>query len=456
MSRILVADDNEQLCNALQRTLTKSGYQAEVAFDGVEAVDKIEGSFFDLLLTDLKMPKLDGMKVLKKAKEISPATVVIVVTAYGTVENAVEALREGAFDYVLKPFDSDELELKIKRALEQQRLSLENVLLKESVQTRFGPIIGSSSIMKEVYHLIDKVSPTNAPVLILGKSGTGKELAAREIHKRSTRVDGPFIDVNCVALASGILESELFGHEKGAFTGAHARRMGKFEIAGGGTLFLDEIGELSENVQVKLLRFLQEKEFQRVGGNQNIKVNVRILAATNRDLQKEISTGRFREDLYYRLNMFSITMPPLKDRAEDLYELANHFVSKYNYELHKNVRISPEVIGILKNHDWPGNVRELENVIVQSIILAEGDLLEPLHLPAGLAGDVSAIGEGTFERRTGITSQIDAIESEMIRKALEDTGWNQVKAAERLSLKRTSLQYKMKKYNLPTPPQGKK
>ena len=441
MSRILVADDNEQLCNVLQRTLTKRGYQVEVAFDGVEAVDKIEGSFFDLLLTDLKMPKLDGMKVLKKAKEISPATVVIVVTAYGTVENAVEALREGAFDYVLKPFDSDELELKIKRALEQQRLSLENVLLKESVQTRFGPIIGSSSIMKEVYHLIVKVSPTNAPVLILGKSGTGKELAAREIHKRSTRADGPFIDVNCVALASGILESELFGHEKGAFTGAHARRMGKFEIANGGTLFLDEIGELSENVQVKLLRFLQEKEFQRVGGNQNIKVDVRILAATNRDLQKGISAGRFREDLYYRLNMFSITMPPLRERAEDLYELANHFVSKYNHEFHKNARIPPEVIGILKNYDWPGNVRELENVIAQSIILAEGDLLEPLYLPAGLAGDVRAVGEGTLERQTGITSQIDAIESEMIRKALEDTGWNQVKAAERLSLKRTSLQY---------------
>jgi len=452
MSKILIADDNKELCTILYRSLKKRGYLVEVAEDGEQAVNKVNEDFFDVLVTDLRIPKVDGMEILRKTKDVSPATMVIVITAFGTVENAVEAMKEGAFDYILKPFSSDEIEIKIKHALERQRLGMENEFLRESIQTRFGPIIGSSESMKTVYKLVDKVAPTTAPVLILGRSGTGKELVAREIHKRSDRKDGPFVAVNCVALASGVLESELFGHEKGSFTGAVSRRRGKFEVADGGTLFLDEIGELSEEIQVKLLRFLQEKEFQRVGGNENVKVNVRVLAATNRNLHEEVTEGRFREDLFYRLNMFTIMLPALNERSEDLYELANHFLCKYNKELHKNLKISPEIVGVLKNHDWPGNVRELENVIAQAVILADGDMLEASHLPGGFKKAKASNGsEVSINESSGVTSQIEAIEAEMVKRALEETNWNQVKAAEKLGLKRTTLQYKMQKFGLKSP-----
>ena len=454
MSTILIAEDNEDLRTILSKALVKRGYTVEEAEDGEVAVRKLQKNFYNIVITDLQMPNLDGMGVLKAVKEISPVTMTIVVTAFGTVESAVEAMNAGAFDYILKPFSPDEIDIKINKALERQRLGIENSLLKEQVQTRFGTMIGSSDKMKKIYSLVDKVSPTTAPVLITGPSGTGKELVAREVHKRSPRHEGAFVAVNCVALATGILESELFGHEKGAFTGANNRRRGKFEVADGGTLFLDEIGELNEEIQVKLLRFLQEKDFQRVGGNENIKVDVRIVAATNRDLEERIKEGHFREDLYYRLNMFSIQLPLLKDRSEDLYELTNHFLAKYNKELHKNVSISPEVIGLLKNHSWPGNIRELENVIAQAVILAEKDVLEPKHLPAGLAGEMGEVSldeDASQEKRRGISSQLDAIESEVIRKALEEENWNQTRTAKKLGLKRTSLQYKMQKYGLQKP-----
>jgi len=303
--------------------------------------------------------------------------------------------------------------------------------------------------MRKVYDRIHKVAPTNAPVLITGESGTGKELVAREIHSRSNRAGGPFVAVNCVALASGVLESELFGHEKGSFTGATSRRIGKFESAQNGTLFLDEIGELDEKIQVQLLRFLQEKNFHRVGGNQNIQLDVRILAATNRNLSERIEKGFFREDLFYRLNMFSLHLPALREREDDITELTHFFLSKYNKELGKNVKITSEALALLRHHIWPGNVRELENVVAQGIILAENDALLPKHLPVGLTGEMAEISiEEEGHNQSGISSQINAIESEVIRKALLEENWNQSKTAKKLGLKRTSLQYKMKKYGL--------
>ena len=447
MAEILLVEDNHDLRTVLCRALMKRNYNVETAENGRQAIEKMVQKKYSIIITDLMMPEIDGMGVLAKARELHPQTRVIMVTAFGTVGNAVEAMQLGAFDYILKPFSPDELELKIEKALEMQAAA-ENP---ESEYLSYGSIIGSSRAMQKVYELIAKVSPTTAPVLITGKSGTGKELVAREIHQRSQRDKGPFIAVNCVALASGVLESELFGHEKGSFTGAANRRLGKFEMANGGTLFLDEIGELTDTVQVKLLRFLQEKDFQRVGGNENIKVDVRVIAATNRNLPERIKQGHFREDLYYRLNMVSVQLPGLMEREEDIAELAGAFVQKYNREIQKNARLSSEVISILKRHPWPGNVRELENVIAQAVILTDHDLIEAKHLPRELSGDMHEISLASDDRQESISTKLDAIESEVIRKALEEVNWNQTKAALKLGLKRTSLQYKMQKYGLIKP-----
>ncbi|MFA4873915.1 MAG: sigma-54 dependent transcriptional regulator [bacterium] len=447
MSNILVADDNMELCNALKSTLEKVGHCVELAYDGNEAIKRLMSKSFDLLLADLRIPEKDGMEILKASREHSQTTVIIMMTAYGTIENAVEAMRLGASDYVIKPFSLDEIEIKVRRVIEGQRMNLENEFLKEKLSERFGPIIGSCEKMQQIYSLIAKVASTSAPVLITGQSGTGKELVAREIHNRSERSRKPFVTVNCVTLASNLLESELFGHEKGSFTGAVSRHLGKLQIADNGTLFLDEICESSDSVQVKLLRFLQEKELERVGGNETIRVDVRVIAASNRDLQQRIKEGRFREDLFYRLNMVSITLPPLRERGDDIVELARYFVNKYNLEFGKSVEISPEVMGILKQHSWPGNVRELENVIGQAVILAEGKYVELKHLPYSVAGSLIEhaifLGEGE-----SLIDRMDAIESEIIRIALEENNWNQSQAAKSLGIKRSSLQYKVEKYGL--------
>lgn len=447
MADILLVEDNHDLRTVLCRALMKRDYTVDTAENGKIALEKMLQKKYHVVVTDLMMPEIDGMGVLAKVRESYPNTKVIMVTAFGTVENAVQAMQQGAFDYILKPFSPDELELKIEKALQLQTMIDETPIEHLS----YGGIIGSSAAMQKVYELIDKVAPTNAPVLITGKSGTGKELVAREVHQRSQRSKGPFVAVNCVALASGILESELFGHEKGSFTGAAARRMGKFEAANGGTLFLDEIGELNDTVQVKLLRFLQEKDFQRVGGNENIKVDVRVIAATNRNLTERMAQGHFREDLYYRLNMVSIQLPALMEREDDIAELAGAFVQKYNREIQKNVRLAPEVIALLKRHPWPGNVRELENVIAQAVILADHDVIEAKHLPRELSGEMHEVSLGSDERQVSISTKLDAIESEVIRKALVEVNWNQTKAALKLGLKRTSLQYKMQKYGLLKP-----
>lgn len=450
MSNILIADGNRRLGNALKDYLEDEGHRVDAVTDGNSAVRILHEKYFDLLITELNLSDLNGITLLKKTKQISPATAVIVSTAYGSMDDAVKAIREGASDYITKPFSIEEMELKIEKVLEKERLTTENVLLKECIEKNYGEIIGNSREMKQIYSLIDKVAPTDAPVLILGQSGTGKELVAHEIHKRSLRADGPFVAVCCAAIAATLLESEMFGHEKGSFTGAIARKRGKLEVADGGTLFLDEIGELSIETQVKILRFLQEKEFERVGGTETIKVSVRIIAATNADLEKRIEEGLFREDLFYRINTFPITLPPLKDRKGDIPELARHFLLKYGKELHKDIGISPEAIGILNGYEWPGNVRELENVIARAAILAEGGVI----LPRNLKGLVKEIDQVDFEKagkKSTLGSKMDAIESEVIIKALFDNEWNVSRAAKLLGMKRTSLQYKMRRYNIQPP-----
>ncbi len=460
MKRILVVDDKASMREMITQTLEDKGYEVLVATDGNAAITQA-ATGVDLVVTDLRMPGKDGLEVLKAVKTSSPETEVIVMTAFGTVENAVEAMRFGAHDYILKPFSIDELEIRVERALNSGRLSEEVAYFKEQEARRTGTMIGEGPAMRQVHRMIDKVAPSNAPVLILGESGTGKELVAREIHARSPRSRGGFIAVNCAALSEGVLESELFGHEKGAYTGAAGARKGRFELADGGTLFLDEIGELSPAIQVKLLRFLQEKEFERVGGSKTVRVDVRILAATHRDLKSAITTGDFREDLYYRLNVISIDLPPLKDRVEDIPLLAAHFLAKYGTEMAKHVALTAEVTDRLSHYHWPGNIRELQNVIERAVVLADGDTLTPADLPAELLagapptpapepGELPAMGleAGTPDAPTDLTARLESLEKGIILEALNKYRWNQTKVAQALNLKRSSLQYKLKKYGL--------
>jgi DNA-binding NtrC family response regulator len=461
MKRILIADDKASMREMLTQAMEAKGFDVVAVPDGNAALEQAEAGV-DLVITDLRMPGKDGVEVLGGVKRISPETEVIVMTAFGTVENAVEAMRLGAFDYILKPFSIDELELKVDRALDRGRLASEVQYLKEEDARRTGPMIGEGEVMRAVQKLIDKVAASASPVLVLGESGTGKELVAREIHRRSARSGGPFVAVNCAALSEGVLESELFGHEKGAFTGAMTGRKGRFELADGGTLFLDEIGELPAAVQVKLLRVLQDTEFERVGGNKSIRVDTRIVAATHKDLKKAIPKGEFREDLYYRLNVISIELPPLRDRREDIPALAEHFLARYARELAKPARLSAEVLDRLIHYRWPGNIRELQNVLERAVVLCEGEqltvadlpreILEPAGTPAPgpvpAAALVEATEPGSPEHPTDLTARLDALEKAIILEALQKFRWNQTKVAAALGLKRSSLQYKMKKHGL--------
>ncbi len=461
MKRILIADDKASMREMLTQAMEAKGFDVVAVPDGNAALEQAEAGV-DLVITDLRMPGKDGVEVLSGVKRISPETEVIVMTAFGTVENAVEAMRLGAFDYILKPFSIDELELKVDRALDRGRLASEVQYLKEEDARRAGPMIGEGEVMRAVQKLIDKVAASASPVLVLGESGTGKELVAREIHRRSARSGGPFVAVNCAALSEGVLESELFGHEKGAFTGAMTGRKGRFELADGGTLVLDEIGELPAAVQVKLLRVLQDTEFERVGGNKTIRVDTRIVAATHKDLKKAIPKGEFREDLYYRLNVISIELPPLRDRREDIPALAEHFLARYARELAKPARMSAEVLDRLIHYRWPGNIRELQNVLERAVVLCEGEqltvadlpreILEPAGTPAPEPAPSAALVEatepGSPEHPTDLTARLDALEKAIILEALQKFRWNQTKVAAALGLKRSSLQYKMKKHGL--------
>jgi len=437
----------------LSATLSGEGYEVDIAANGGEAISKARNKKYDLVLTDLKLPGADGLEVLSEVKEIDPETSVIVMTAYGTVETAVEAMKVGAFDFITKPFDTDRLSLLIKRALENRRLVAENTLLREELAQTYGltEIIGKSKRIREATEMVQKVAPSDTTALLLGESGTGKELFARAIHYLSPRKDGPFVAINCAAIPRELLENELFGSEKGAFTSSHARKMGKFEIAEGGTIFLDEIGDMDISLQAKLLRVLQEKKFERLGGTKIIDVNVRVIAASNMDLKNAIRKRNFREDLYYRLSVFPIQIPPLRERREDISALAEHFINRFCKELNKKEkRLSRESLTLMEKYNWPGNVRELENTIERAIILCEGKTITPDQLAIRLPSSAEIrLREGAGLKEVAALAQAEA-EKSLIKRVLTQTNGNKKKSAEILKIDYTTLFEKLKKYGIRT------
>ncbi len=453
MSTVLVIDDKKSMRDMLSQTLAAEGFDVDSVSSGTRGVDLASEKSFDVVVTDLMMPDMDGIKVLSRIRERDPETAVIMMTAYATVENAVEAMKLGAFDFVTKPFDTSHLTFLIRRALEQRQLEAENEILKEELEITHGydEIIGDSTRMHEVMRLITKVASSDTSVLLLGESGTGKELFARAIHKTSPRAEKPFIAINCAAIPHELLENELFGSEKGAFTSSHAKKMGKFEVANHGTIFLDEIGDMDIALQAKLLRVLQDREFERLGGTQSIKVDVRVIAASNADLKEAIAEKRFREDLFYRLSVFPVTIPPLRDRREDVPALAQHFLEKYCREMGKpKMRISKEALNLMDKYNWPGNVRELENTIERAIILCEGKVIGTDHLAIRLPTvEEIRLREGAGLKEVGHHAQMVA-ERAMIIRVLKDTKGNKRKAAEILQIDYTTLFEKIKKYNIDT------
>jgi DNA-binding NtrC family response regulator len=451
-ARILVVDDEANARTALAELLKDEGYAVETAADGFKALPKLEELAPDLLLTDLRMPGLDGLELMERAKALDPEIGVVVMTAFGAVETAVAAMRRGAADYLAKPLNLDELILVLERVLERRRLRAETHRLRARLADRHhvGNIVGSSPALNRVLQTVLQVAPARASVLITGESGTGKELVAAAIHQHSPRAHGPFVKLHCAALAESLLESELFGHEKGSFTGAQARREGRFEQADGGTLFLDEIGEISPAVQVKLLRFLQEREFERVGGNQTVKVDVRLVAATHRDLPQLVREGKFREDLYFRLNVVAIEMPALRERASDVPALAEHFLVKYARENGKAIEgISDDALVRLSRHGWPGNVRELENVIERAVVVCRTNEIGVADLGPGLAGPTEPEAGG-LPKVPGTT--LHELERYAILKTLEHTGGSTSKAAQLLGISARKIQYKLHEYETRTEP----
>jgi DNA-binding NtrC family response regulator len=443
--RILVVDDEVNARTALAELLREEGYQVETAADGFKALPKIEELEPDLVLTDIKMPGLDGMELMHKVRERDPETVVVLMTAFGAVETAVKAMRQGASDYLTKPVNMDELVLVLQRELERKRLRAETGRLRErlSAKNQIANLIGASPVMQKVFDTVKQVAPSRATVLITGESGTGKELIAAAIHEHSPRARRPFIKLHCAALAETLLESELFGHERGSFTGAVGRREGRFEQADGGTLFLDEIGEISPATQVKLLRFLQEHEFERVGGNQTVKVDVRVVAATNRNLLERVKQGLFREDLYYRLNVVSIEMPPLRARPSDIPLLASFFLDKYGRENGKTmVGFSDGALERLVKYDWPGNVRELENAVERAVVVCRGDRIGAEDLAPSII-PVTGTPAGMPPLPGSTMSELERY---AILKTLEHTGGSTSRAAEILGISPRKIQYKLREY----------
>jgi DNA-binding NtrC family response regulator len=451
MPSLLVIEDKDSMREMLSKTLEAEGYDVETAKDGERGVERAKEKKYDVVLTDLKLPRMDGIEVLTTLKELDHDVAVILMTAYGTIEKAVEAMREGAFDFLTKPFDTDHLSVLIKRAMENRRLVAENVLLREELGHRLGyaQIIGKCEKMREVSGLIRKVAPSDTTALLLGESGTGKELFARAIHGLSNRTKGPYVAINCAAIPRELLENELFGSERGAYTGAVARKMGKFEIAQGGTIFLDEVGDLDIALQAKLLRVLQDRTFERLGGTKTITVDVRLIAASNSDLKKATEKKRFREDLFYRLSVFPITIPPLRDRREDIPELADYFVKKYCAEMKKpKKRISREALSLLDKYHWPGNVRELENTIERAIILCEGKKILPEHLAIRIPSpnDIR-LREGAGLKEVGQHAQAEA-ERALIIRVLNQVRGNKRKASQALKIDYTTLFEKIKRYSI--------
>jgi DNA-binding NtrC family response regulator len=438
---ILIVDDDEITCNLLEEVLSKEGYVVDKALNGREAIDKGENKPYDVVLTDIRMIDVDGMEVLRAYRQKSPDSIIIMMTAFGSIETAIRAIKEGAYDYVSKPFKLDEIKLTIRRALEQKRLLQENLFYRQELITKYKleNIVGRSPQMLQVYKTVARVAESRSTVLIAGESGTGKELVARAIHFNSPRSSKPYVAVDCGSLAETLLESELFGHVRGAFTGAVTNKKGLFEEADNGTCFLDEVGDISLAMQAKLLRVIQEHEIKRVGGTETTKIDVRIIAATNKNLEELVAEKKFREDLFYRLNVVSIHLPPLRERLDDIPFLADHFLRKYAAENEKPVsRISAEVLDLLLRYQWPGNVRELENVIERAVTLSPHSLILPEDLPRRLRVEPSEISATSLPSQVSLTE----LEKIYIKKVLEETGGNKKRAADILGIDRRTL-YRM-------------
>ncbi|MCX7918943.1 MAG: sigma-54 dependent transcriptional regulator [bacterium] len=458
--KILVVDDDEDMRFTLREVMTREGYQVVTAADGIEALDKTRESAFDLVILDMKMPRLDGIETLRQLREQDPELTVIMVTAFGTRDLALEAIRLGAYDYFNKPFDLGEIRIVVRRALEKIRLQreLKNLLEKKWETLTFENIVGNSQVMRDIYRQIEQIAESDVTVVIYGESGTGKELVAEAIHKRSKRSEKPFIRMNCVAIPEGLLESELFGHEKGAFTGAYQQRIGKFELANGGTLFLDEIGDMSLTTQAKVLRVLQEREFERVGGTKTIKVDLRFIAATNKDLVTAVKNNTFREDLFYRINVVPLYLPPLRERKEDIPLLLEHFLNIYNQKFNKKVKhVSASVMKILMEREWTGNIREFENVIQRAVVLAQNEVIDIDSLPLGTITfpERPLFSEELLLSQLPMQEKVDRLvaelEKRLILQALATTSGNRTEAAKLLGVSRKGLYDKLEKYGITSP-----
>jgi DNA-binding NtrC family response regulator len=454
--RILIVEDKDSLRQMLATAIKKSGYAVDEANDGPVAIEKIRKRPYHLVITDLRLPNLSGLEVLRAQREVDAAIPVLIMTAFGTIEEAVEAIKDGAFDFLTKPVDISHLSLLIERALQHRILQLENTLLKEEAQERYGipRIIGESAAIQRVSSDIQRVAPTDATVLLTGESGTGKEVFSRAIHQLSPRRDKPFVTVNCAAIPDTLIENELFGHEKGSYTGANARKAGKFELADQGTIFLDEIGELHISVQAKVLRVIEEQSFERIGGLETLRVNTRVIAATNRNLQEQVERKEFRQDLFFRLSVFPIHIPPLRERTSDLRLLAQFFVDKFGRDLHRQgLQLSPEAAQAIDNYSWPGNVRELQNTIERAVILTDGKQIELRNLNFAFQrpstfDDFAHVFDlsGSLSDVAGRATR--AAERAKLRQALELTNWNKTKAAEMLDVSYKTLLSKVKEYEL--------
>lgn len=452
MKKILIVDDELNMRLVLSAMLKKEGFDVSSASNGREALQVLQSNRFAVVITDLKMPDIDGMVLLSRIAEQHPEIPVIMITAHGTIATAVEALKKGAFDYITKPFDLDDLKNIISKAVKTRTLKENELFLTPSEVDRLG-IIGTSPRIMEIFEAIKRVAPTTTTVMITGETGTGKELVADAIHYNSPRKKNPLIKINCAAIAETLMESELFGYEKGAYTGAAVTKPGKFELAHKGTLFLDEVAEIPREMQVKLLRVLQEQAFERVGGLRTIKVDVRIIAATNQNLSRQVQAGNFREDLYYRLKVFPINIPPLRERKEDIPPLIDYFLEKFNKKLGLSVGMSDEGREILLRHEWPGNIRELENLIERMMLLAENKQITSREIPAEFKVSVAecqtrTADDGRMPFKTYVRDQIENVERQVIIKCLEESGGNITQAAKKMGLSRKGLQLKMIKYNL--------
>jgi Nif-specific regulatory protein len=450
-TRILIMDDEEADRRRIEDYLVRKGYDVVGAATADDAVAAIRRNRFDVFLTDCNIPGVDALQISDEVRRINPDLAVIIMTSFGTIETAVKAIKAGAYDYLPKPIDPEQLVVLIKRIAERQDLIRENIELKEQLRERykFDEIVSTSDVMEEVLNLAGRVASSNATVLLRGESGTGKELVAKAVHYHSPRADFPLVKVNCAALPETLLESELFGHEKGAFTGAAAKRTGRFEAADKGTVFLDEIGELTPGMQVKLLRVLQEHEFERLGGNQTVKTDVRVIAATNRDIEKAIAEGVFREDLYYRLNVVSIVIPPLRERKEDIPGLLSHFIAKYGEENKKKISdVTAEARDVLMRYSYPGNVRELENIIERAVVLSKKGVITVADLPIHVR---TAMGEDLLSAQKlkgSLNETLDTVERGLVIEALKESGGIQTRAAEKLGISERVLRYKLKKYRI--------